>query len=711
MRSPHAHGTSLLAALLIAIFVVLISSTPAPAEQASGGARHAQGGFLDAGDEHTCAVLADRSLRCWGRGLAGRLGYGNEQNVLAAGAAGPVNLGPGRDARAVAAGDFHTCAILDDGGVRCWGFGANGRLGYGSTANVTSPAVAPPVDIGPGRRATAITAGASHTCAILDDGTVRCWGNGVSGRLGYGSQASIGDDEVPAAAGPVDIGPGRRAVAISAGDFHTCVIRDDGALVCWGFGSGGQLGYGNSQDVGDDETPGARGPVDMNGHAVQAVSGGKGHTCVVRDDGTVRCWGFGADGRLGYGSQSTILNAGQAGAVNLGPGRRAVAVSAGEAHSCAILDTGAVRCWGFGGNGRLGYGATDSIGDAAGETPASVAPVFMGAGRTARAISLGFSHTCALLDDATVSCWGYGGSGRLGYGDETSVGDSPGRSVASAGALPLPQVAPLVADLSLTLSATGGEVTIGTAATLVVTVVNSGPDHVDGVSVSLPTPAGLAFRSAAASQGAYVAPGVWEIGSLGPGAAATLTVAVASTATGSHQVLAEIASSSVLDPDSTPANGRPEDDGGSITFVVPQTTGVSNGRPRDLRPLPRRLDVKVARSPRRGVARRLTVSGRLVPPRGRAAARCAGRVQVRAKVGRRTVASRTVRLRTVRLRTVRGGVRARVCLYSAVLRPTAKRTRAARKVVVSARFLGTAQMRPRASRGVTVRIRPPARRR
>ena len=269
------------------------------------------------------------------------------------------------------AGDYHTCAIADDGTVHCWGFGANGRLGYASTANILAPAAAPAVDLG-GRRAVAITAGASHTCAIVDDGSVRCWGNGVSGRLGYGNQATIGDNEAPAAAGAVDIGAGRRAVAISAGDFHTCVIRDDGALVCWGFGSAGQLGRGGTADVGDDETPGqarAR-PAQRPRRARRVGRQGPHLRRPRRRLGPLL--GFGADGRLGYGSTSDILTASAAPPVALGAGRTAVAISAGEAHTCAILDSGAVRCWGFGGNGRLGNDDTDSIGDGAGETPASV---------------------------------------------------------------------------------------------------------------------------------------------------------------------------------------------------------------------------------------------------------------------------------------------------------------------------------------------------
>ncbi|WP_217914233.1 DUF11 domain-containing protein [Miltoncostaea marina] len=687
-------------ALLALVASVLTVTSSAVGESASSAVRPAQAGLLDAGEEHTCAVLADRTVRCWGRGLAGRLGYGNEVNQLSAGGGGPVNLGPGRTARAVAAGDYHTCAILDDATVRCWGFGANGRLGYGSTVNVTSPAFAPPVPLGPGRRAMAITAGSAHTCAILDDGTVRCWGAGSSGRMGLGTQASIGDDEVPGAVPPVDIGAGRRAVAIAAGDFHTCVIRDDGALVCWGFGQGGQLGHGGTADIGDDETPAAAGPVNLNGRRVRAVAGGTAHTCVVLDDGSARCWGFGGDGRLGYGGRADIPSAASAGPIALGPGRTAVGISAGEAHSCAILDTGAVRCWGFGGNGRLGYGSTDAIADEAGETPASAGPVALGAGRVAHAISLGFSHTCALLDDGTLRCWGFGGSGRLGYGNETSVGDSPSRGVAAAGPVPAGgAVPPRAADLSLRMAASVGQVALGGAAAVSVTVVNAGPDPAAGVSVALPPPAGIAYGAATATQGTFGG-SVWQVGALGPGATATLQVAVSATAPGSHEIAAEVLTTSAWDPTSIPANGAAEDDRASVVFVVPQVarTGrqsTDGSKPRT-RPLPRAVSVRAVRAPKRGRAKRVTVAGRLLPPRVRPAPRCAGSVRVLARAGKRTVAGRTVKLRRTR---------AGACTYRAVLRPAPKRVRRARLVVVTARFMGTPQMRPRASRGVRVRVR------
>jgi uncharacterized repeat protein (TIGR01451 family) len=683
--------TGWLVRALAATALLLLAAPMASAEQASSDLRRAQSGYLDAGDEHTCAILADRSTRCWGRGLAGRLGYGSEDNVLSGGGGGPVDVGAGRTARAIVAGDFHTCAILDDGSARCWGFGANGRLGYGNSANVLSPATAPAIDLGAGRTATAITAGASHTCVILDTGAVRCWGNGVSGRLGYGDQRSIGDDETPAAVGTVDIGAGRTAVAISAGDFHTCVIRDDAQLVCWGFGSGGQLGYGGTSDIGDDETPGAAGPVNLGPRRVRAVSGGKGHTCAVLDDGSARCWGFGADGRLGYGGTASITSAVAATSINLGNGRTAVAIAAGEAHSCAILDTGAVRCWGFGGNGRLGTGATDSIGNDPGETPASVAPVDLGPGRMGRALTVGFSHTCALLDDATVRCWGFGGSGRLGYGDEDSVGDSPARSVLLAGPVPLGgAVAPTGADLSLGLSASAGSIPVGGAVSLTVSLVNRGPDATDGVTVGMPAPAGLVYRAATASQGAFAGPtGLWSVGALPPGGSAALTVSVTADSPGTRTVTAEVVSSAVLDPTSTPGNGAPEDDRAAVTLVVPAIAAPAP----TIRRLPRKLGVKVVRVPKRGLAKRLVVTGALALPAGTPRLRCAGKVRVRALVGKRAVASSTVALRA----------RRGTCVYARTLRPT--KTGSAKVVRVSATFLGTALMRPRASKAVRVRIR------
>ncbi len=435
----------------IALFAVLLLAAiggalpaGATAEQASGPGSPAAGG-VDAGGLHSCAVLVAGNVRCWGYGANGQLGYANTDTIgddETPASVGPVSLGAGHTARAIAAGDYHTCAILDDGSVRCWGYGADGRLGYANTNDVSDPSSVGPVDLG-GHRAQAVTAGSAHTCAILDDGSVRCWGYGGGGlprdgRLGYGNTDNVGDNETPGSLGPVKLGG--RAVAISAGGTHTCAILDDGNVRCWGRNDSGQLGYGNRTWIGDTPTttPDTAGPVNLGtGHTAKAISAGGAHTCAVLDDGNVRCWGDGSAGQLGYANTNNVGDApattpDTAGPVDLGPRRTAVAISAGDAHTCAILDDGNVRCWGSAANGRLGYptldrfGNQDNVGD--NETPGSVGPVDLGAGRTATAISAGGQHTCARLDDGHVRCWGKGADGRLGYCNTDSIGDneSPG---------------------------------------------------------------------------------------------------------------------------------------------------------------------------------------------------------------------------------------------------------------------------------------------
>ena len=367
-------------AFLLVGALIAAGAGVATADQASAPASLAAG-RIATGTYHTCAELSDGSVRCWGYGAYGALGYGNTMDVGVSqtpASAGPLDLGPGRKAVAITAGSYHTCAILDDGSVRCWGYGGNGRLGFGSTKNVgTTPATTPArvgaVNFGPGRTAKAISAGGAHTCTILDDGSVRCWGFGYQGQLGYGNTNTVGATPAttPAQVGAVNLGPGRTAKAISAGGAHTCAILDDGSVRCWGSDVYGQLGYGNTDTVGDDETPGSVRPVD------------------------------------------------------LGPGRKAVAISAGTDHTCAILDDGGVRCWGSGADGQLGYGNTRGLGDVPATVPARVGPVNLGTGRTAVAISAGDSHTCALLDNGTVRCWGYGADGELGYCNTRDVGNTP----------------------------------------------------------------------------------------------------------------------------------------------------------------------------------------------------------------------------------------------------------------------------------------------
>ncbi len=331
-----------------------------------------------AGHLHTCATLESGAVRCWGWNGSGQLGYGNTDSIgddETPSAAADVDVGG--PVRQIAAGDLHTCALLTDGSVRCWGAGASGQLGYANTNTIgddETPASAGNVDVG--RPVRQIAAGAAHTCALLTTGTVRCWGSGGNGRLGYANGSFIGDDETPKSAGDVDIGGPVQQIAV-AGGFHTCALLTDGNVRCWGDGAHGALGYGNTDTIGDDETPASAGNVDLGGTAQQIAAGGS-QMCALLTDGKLRCWGFGANGQLGYANTNNVGDdetPASAGDVDVGGSVAKVAAGASGFHTCALLNDGAVRCWGDGASGKLGYGNTNSIGDD--ETPAAAGNVIV----------------------------------------------------------------------------------------------------------------------------------------------------------------------------------------------------------------------------------------------------------------------------------------------------------------------------------------------
>jgi alpha-tubulin suppressor-like RCC1 family protein len=368
------------------------------------------------------------TVRCWGSASHGQLGHPGGTDIgdnEAPKTAGDVDVG-GTVAQLVA-GDLHTCALLSSGSVRCWGSNAQGQLGYGNTNTVgddETPASAGDVQLG--AKATALTAGQAHTCALLQSGAVRCWGLGAAGRLGYGNTRSIGDNETPASAGDVPLGGS--ALAIAAGKDHTCALLSGGKVRCWGNGVNGQLGYGvvGKSIVGDDEAPSTAGDVPLGGTAVAIAAGGT-RSCAILSGGSVRCWGYGLYGGLGYANKLSIGDdetAGSAGSVNVGGS--VVQLALGLNHTCARLDSGSVRCWGYGANGALGYASTQNIGD--NETPASAGDIAIGG--TALQLAAGQNHTCAALPGG-VRCWGLGASGRLGYGTTNTLGDN--EAPASAG--------------------------------------------------------------------------------------------------------------------------------------------------------------------------------------------------------------------------------------------------------------------------------------
>ncbi|MBM3805389.1 MAG: hypothetical protein FJW19_01915, partial [Actinobacteria bacterium] len=442
----------LLTMVTFVVFVGALMSHRVLAEIAGGGVSTSSGAatqtraimrYLDLGTAHTCALLDDSTVKCWGLGSSGQLGQSATASLGdGAGEMGDslsaIDLGTGRTATMIVTGASHSCALLDNNTVKCWGLGTNGRLGYGAVTSLGRTTgqmgdALSAVSLGTGRTATGLSAGSAHTCALLDNGTVKCWGLNTDGQLGLGDTDDRGDDagEMGDSLATVSLGTGRTAIAVSAGGTHTCALLDNDTVKCWGGGANGRLGYGDQNTLGDDagEMGDSLATVSLGtGRTAKAISGGDAHSCAVLDNNTIKCWGNGADGRLGNGALNSLGdNADEMGdslaAVSLGTGRTANAISSGTSHTCVVLDNGAVKCWGYGVSGRLGSGATMSLGDAAGEMGDALVAVDLGTGRTAKAISAGDAHSCAVLDNNTVKCWGSGSNGRLGYAATASLGD------------------------------------------------------------------------------------------------------------------------------------------------------------------------------------------------------------------------------------------------------------------------------------------------
>jgi len=274
---------------------------------------------------------------------------------------------------------------MDNASIKCWGANASGQLGIGDTNNRgdgSNPMgdTLPAVDLGSERTAKVIVAGGSHTCAILDNSAIKCWGLNQYGQLGLGDADNRGttSGQMGDALDAVDLGSGITAKAIAAGGDHTCVILDNSAIKCWGRSNEGQMAKGGK-----------------NGNSFQI------------GDGT---------NEMGNSLE----------AIELGTGRTANAIAAGDQHNCVILDNSSIKCWGANASGQLGLGDANNRGDlddVGGSEMGDTLPIVdLGTGRTARGIIAGDNQTCAIMDNASIKCWGANASGQLGLGNTTNQG-------------------------------------------------------------------------------------------------------------------------------------------------------------------------------------------------------------------------------------------------------------------------------------------------
>ena len=397
------------------------------------------------GADFACALTVDRGIKCWGNNDQGQLGLGDTESrgdePDEMGDLLPfVDIASANSTTAIEAGSTHVCAIFGKGVLKCWGGNSRGQLGLGDQQDRgNNPgemgSYLPAVDVAPGHMVKEVALGGEHTCALLDDGSVKCWGHNDQGQLGLGDEIDRGDDagEMGNALPFVDLGPGRTAARITAGLNHTCAILDDGSVKCWGDNFAGQLGQGNTFDRGNSlyEMGSWLSAVNLGtGRTAVKIDAGQDHTCALLDDDSVKCWGQNNLGQLGLGDQNPRGdNSGEMGnalpTVGLGaylePASR---IAAGSYHNCAIMGS-ILRCWGDNATGQLGLGDDESRGDDPQEMGIWLPAVAIGTGRTPVQVESGWLFTCLRYANERVKCWGANNYGALGYGNRDIVGREP----------------------------------------------------------------------------------------------------------------------------------------------------------------------------------------------------------------------------------------------------------------------------------------------
>jgi alpha-tubulin suppressor-like RCC1 family protein len=393
------------------------------------------------GDNHNCVLTGQNRVRCWGDNQFGQLGYGNAIDVGDVPTRLPFTAGdvplpfdpttglPFDPVQQLVAGNNHTCVLMESGLVYCWGRNNFGQLGLNSIENLGDGE--PVTSLGYvtlGDQAIRIAAGGDHTCAVLTSGALRCWGRNNFGQLGRGNTQNIGDDETVFSANNVDLGTGVTVKDLALGGDHTCALLTTGAVRCWGRNNWGQLGYGDTNNRGDNEPISNLPNVSLTG-TIRKLVAGDAHTCALTFAGTLRCWGRGQEGQLGqnfsgfrvsdnaWGDTATRLPSMLSSDIDTGA--QVTDVTAGDFHTCALSSDGQLKCWGWGSSGQLGYGSTASL-----DTPRPDGVNLDGV--TAFRISAGFGHTCALRSNGTARCWGANSQGQLGRGNTANSATATG---------------------------------------------------------------------------------------------------------------------------------------------------------------------------------------------------------------------------------------------------------------------------------------------
>src|SRR5690554_6537500 len=369
---------------------------------------------LALGYNHSCFILSNENVSCWGSNQYGQLGHGNktkeeiekellerrkngdviteeeieaEQNKLSSST--PVKVkdsnGVMTGAIKISAGENHTCALLEGKNVKCWGNNSDRQLGNAelSTQNKQASSTAVDVNVADLQGVKAISVGNTYSCALLEAGDIKCWRKIPSG-FSANNLLELTNKK-----------PSQLATASA----HACVVTEDNQVQCWGDSS--KLGHSESEAT---EVTGIDNAL--------FVSSKGSHSCALLNNGRVRCWGSNLRGQIGNGDGGSITSTVTIPSKNVINLSQVVSLSSGENYNCAVTQLGQVKCWGNNDNGQLGFTSTGSY-------KQQFYPQVAASGiSTAEEVSVSQNHSCARLKNDDVYCWGKNDRGQLGNGTQ-----------------------------------------------------------------------------------------------------------------------------------------------------------------------------------------------------------------------------------------------------------------------------------------------------
>ena len=431
-----------------------------------------------------CALYEDGNVKCWGESAyfgvteateeEGATTYTGDSPSELGNNLPIIDLGTNLTATHISLGNSHACAILNNGRVKCWGDGGDGRLGYGNSNDIGDDEnelgdALPFVELGTDETdspytAKQIAAGWDITCALLSNDQIKCWGENNASQLGYGDFNDRGDEdnEMGNNLPFVDLGSQRSVKKVFVYYRHTCAILDNDALKCWGANNDGEIGLGSGDNfIGNNvpnrtetycheesnqalvnvvaQTPG-EGSCELGGYQVTTgidtagngvLDQGQGFTqynscnehdinfvyapLTVLEPGGGGCE-FGGlqltgdfdnnnDGLIGNGNENNMGD--NLPEIDFGSNSPVIDVLLGDDHTCALLEDHTLKCWGDNGYGQAGLDTTDDWGDGENETPANRESPFLGTDVYPVEISGSYSYSCALLNNGQIKCWGY----------------------------------------------------------------------------------------------------------------------------------------------------------------------------------------------------------------------------------------------------------------------------------------------------------------